>query len=186
MSLRASWILAGVVVAVSLAGGPAEAAGQAPPPPGGRAGAGSAPLVTPLELERWFDSYVLLQAQDTLKLTDAQFPRFLSRLRVLQETRRRHLQARRQILNTLGRLLKATPFDEAQARGQLTALRELDTKAADDLLKAYESIDEVLNTAQQAKFRVFEEMVERRKIDLLMRARQLANGPGQPGPSAVR
>ena len=47
---------------------------------------GGAGQMTPAELERWLDSYVLLQAQETLKLTDAQFPRFVQRLKALQET----------------------------------------------------------------------------------------------------
>jgi Spy/CpxP family protein refolding chaperone len=178
-------VLAGLIVAAALAPGVADAR-QAPQPPVGRGAGGNAPVVTPFELERWFDSYVLLQAQDTLRLTDAQFPRFLPRLKALQETRRRNLQARRQTLNALGRLLKATPLDEAQAREQMKALRDLDAKAADDLRKAYEALDEVLDTVQQARFRIFEEIVERRKIDLLMKARQQASAPGRSAPAAVR
>jgi Spy/CpxP family protein refolding chaperone len=154
--------------------------------PGGGAERGNAPVVTPLELERWFDSYVLLQAQETLKLTDAQFPRFLPRLKALQDIRRRNLQARRQILNTLARLVKATPVDDAQAREQLKTLHDLDVKAGEELRKAYEALDEVLDPVQQARFRVFEEVVERRKIDLLMRARQRASEAVRPGPSPLR
>jgi hypothetical protein len=48
--------------------------------------------------------------------------------------------------------------------------------------RAYESLDEVLDVRQQARFRIFEEMIERRKMDLLMRARQAAaarRGRGQ-------
>src|ERR1035437_4090729 len=155
MKLTRSFVLPCALVVGLLAAAHLEA-GQDRGRQGGRGAAGNAPVVTPFELERWFDSYVLLQAQDTLRLTDAQFPRFLPRLKTLQETRRRNLQARRQILNALGRLLKATPLDEAQAREQLKALRDLDAKAADDLRKAYDALDEVLDTVQQARFRLFE------------------------------
>jgi hypothetical protein len=48
--------------------------------------------------------------------------------------------------------------------------------------KAYGAIDEVLNVAQQARFRVFEEQIERRKIELLMRARQQNRQQKQPPP----
>jgi Spy/CpxP family protein refolding chaperone len=185
MNVMRSLLIAGLVVLAPLSVCMAEPRQDAPRP-GGRAASGNSPVVTPFELERWFDSYVLLQAQDTLRLTDGQFPRFLPRLRALQETRRRNLQARRQILNTLGRLLKSTPFDETQSRDQLKALRDLDAKAAEDLRKVYEALDEVLDAGQQARFRVFEELVERRKIDLLMRARQRAGDAGKPGPSGVR
>jgi hypothetical protein len=40
----------------------------------------------------------------------------------------------------------------------------------------------VLDVYQQARFRVFEEQIERRKIELLMRARQ-QNRPNQQGPN---
>ncbi len=38
------------------------------------------------------------------------------------------------------------------------------------------AVDDVLTVRQQAQFRVFEEQMERRKLELLMRARQ-ANRP---------
>jgi hypothetical protein len=99
---------------------------QAPPGRGGRGAAGAGQALTPVELERWLDSYVLIQAQDALKITEAQFPRFLQRLNALQATRRRNAAARRQILATIGRQVRATPVDEAGTREQLKALRELD------------------------------------------------------------
>jgi Spy/CpxP family protein refolding chaperone len=148
---------------------------QGPPPGGAGRGAGaSAPIFTPVELERWFDSYVLLQAQDTLKLTDAQFARVLPALKALQGARRRHLQSRRQILNSVGGLLKANPVDEAALRERLKGLRDLDAKSRDEIQRAYDALDEALDATQQARFRLFEEQVERRKIDLLMKARQRA------------
>lgn len=178
--------LVGAVVFASCLTAAVAGAGQEPQRQGGRGEGAPAPVLTPLELERWFDSYVLLQAQETLKITDAQFPRFLPRLRALQDTRRRNLQARRGIINSLGRLLKATPFDEGQAREQLKALRDLDVRSADEMRKAYDALDEVLEPMQQARFRMFEEAVERRKIDLLMRARQRASDPPRPTPSTVK
>ncbi len=193
MNLKPYALIGCIAIVASLSAGPAGAQ-QAEPQRGGQAGArgglragpGGAPLVTPAELERWLDSYVLLQAQDTLKLTDAQFPRFVQRLKALQETRRRDLQAHRQMLNALGGLLKATPLDEAQVRDRLKALRDLDVRSADELQKAYDSLDEVLDASQQARFRLFEQAVERRKIDLLMRARQRASQDDRSGPSGIR
>jgi hypothetical protein len=44
------------------------------------------------------------------------------------------------------------------------------------LRKAYDSLDEVLDVRQQARFRIFEENLERRKMDLLLRARQRTAG----------
>jgi len=154
-----------------------DAGAQEPSPRGGggaRAGGANAPVLSPAELERWFDSYVLLQAQDTLKLSDDQFSRVLPQLKALQGARRRHMQARRQLLMSLGALLRATPVDEAAVRERLKGLKDLEAKARDDVQKASDALDEILDPTQQARFRLFEKQVERRKIDLLMKARQRA------------
>ena len=69
-------------------------------------------------------------------------------------------------------MVNAPQPDEAQIKEQLNALQELEARAASDLKKAYEAIDQVLDIRQQGKFRVFEEQMERRKLELVMRARQ--------------
>jgi len=53
-----------------------------------------------------------------------------------------------------------------------TLRRDQDDRSAAELRRAYDALDEVLDVRQQARFRTFEEMLERRKLDLLMRARQ--------------
>lgn len=130
----------------------------------------------PMEVERLFDSYVVLQAQDALKLSEAQFPRFLPRLRALQESRRRGLRERRQLVAELNRLLRAPRLDEGRTRTALDRVRELEARTSAQVRQAYEALDEVLDLGQQARFRVFEEQVERRKLDLLLRARRGAAG----------
>ena len=126
----------------------------------------------PMEVERLFDGYVAMQAQEAVQLSDAQYPQFLAKLRGLQQVRRRHLADRRQALAELGKVLRATPVDEGQVREGLRRLRELGARNAEEIRKAYDAIDEVLDVAQQARFRLFEESVERRKFDLVLRARQ--------------
>jgi hypothetical protein len=171
---------AGLALGSVLLAGTMAWAQQEPAPRGAGRGAGAnPPVLTPAELERWFDSYVLLQAQDTLQLSDAQFVRVLPPLKALQGARRRHLQARRQALGAMGGLLKANPLDEAALRVQLKALRDLEIRSADEVRRACDALDEVLDIRQQARFRMFEEQVERRKIDLLMKARQ--RGSQEPG-----
>jgi hypothetical protein len=116
-----------------------------------------------------------------LQLTDAQYGPFVTRLRKLQETRRRNQQARNQILQELRQLAGAqatAPFDEAAIKDRLRALREHDDRAAAELKRAYDGLDEVIDVPQQARFRIFEETIERRKLDLLMRARQGARRGG--------
>ena len=71
----------------------------------------------------------------------------------------------------------AAVMDEAQVREKLRALQELDSRAAAELRKAYDAIDQVLDVRQQARFRVFEQNMERRKLELMLRARR-GEAPG--------
>ena len=139
----------------------------------------AAGVLSPGEVVAMLDAYALVQAQDALQLNDTQYGPFVGRLKKLQETRRRNQQARNQIIQELRRLAgpQATaPFDEAAIRERLKALRELDDRSALELRRTYDALDEVLDVRQQARFRMFEEQIERRKLDLLMRARQGAAG----------
>jgi hypothetical protein len=131
-------------------------------------------MMTVAQVEQYFDQFVLFQAQARLALTDAQFLRFGAALRQLQDARRMQQRRRVQLLRQLGDLLAATEPDDAQISAK--------TKEVDDLLAdghrrvqdAYAAIDGVLSLRQRARFRVFEEAMERRKLDLLARARQQA------------
>ncbi len=162
-------LVAAGVVALAAAALPNVARGQE-----------SEPTVTPAELQRLFDSYALLQAQDFLKLGDEQFARFLQRFKALQEVRRQALQQRNRTLNDLRKMLmESAPED--QIKTGLRQLMDIDERAAADTRKAYEAIDQVLDVQQQAKFRIFEEQMERRKLELVTRARQnnRANNPNR-------
>lgn len=142
-----------------------------------RQGGGDAePTVSPAEIQRMFDSYALMQAQEQLKINDDQFPQFLTRFKTLQDIRRRTLAERARHVVELRRLLNAPQVDEGAIREHLKGLQELEERSQADIRKAYEAIDQVLDLRQQAKFRVFEELMERRKLELVTRARQ-ANRP---------
>jgi hypothetical protein len=121
-----------------------------------------------------FDAYVVMQAQEVLRVSDEQYPRFLTRLKVLQDVRRRGQVERARILLELRRLTRegdAQP-DEASVKAQLKALDEVDARATNEAKVALDALDQVLDVRQQARFRLFEEQMERRKVELLMRARQ--------------
>ncbi len=131
--------------------------------------------LSPGEVVAMLDAYAVVQAQDALRLTDSQYGQFVTRLRRLQDSRRKNQQGRNQILQELRKLAGAQatpPYDENAIRERLKALRDHDDRAAAELRRAYDALDEVLDVRQQARFRTFEEMLERRKLDLLMRARQ--------------
>ncbi len=157
--------IAAVGLVLALAGGAAFAQPAAQP--------GPAPSLAPGEIQKLLDGYAIVQAQEFLAMTDAQFEPFLPKLRALQELRRRNEQERLRLLQELRRM--TTPRAQAQdaeIRDRVRALRELQNKAVGDLQRAYDSIDQLLDVRQQARFRIFEQEIERRKLQLLMRARQ--------------
>lgn len=141
-------------------------------------GAVENPAVTPAEIQRMFDAYALVQAQDQLRLSDEQYSRFLVRFKSLQDVRRRSLQEHARLVAELRRLLMQGQPDESQLKDRMQELQDIDSRAVADVKKAYEGIDQLLDVERQASFRVFEEQMERRKLELITRARQ-ANRPRQ-------
>lgn len=162
-----------IVIALSVLA-PALVSAQRQPPAGGAPAEQAG--VSPAEIQRMFDAYALLQAQEQLTISDEQYGQFLARFKALQDVRRKALQERLRIVQDLRRLTNDVQPDEGQIKDRLKALQELDTRSAVDVRKAYDGIDQVLDVRQQAKFRVFEELMERRKLELVTRARQ-ANRP---------
>lgn len=128
--------------------------------------------VSPVEMQRLFDAYIVMQAQQELQLTDEQYPKFLAKVRALQDVRRRGLTERATILQELRRLSQDQNLDDAQVRGRLKALADLENRTAADIKQALDGVDQVLDLRQQARFRLFEEQMERRKVELLTRVRQ--------------
>jgi Spy/CpxP family protein refolding chaperone len=138
------------------------------------------PAVTPFELQRLFDSYALLQAQEQLKISDDQYAKFLPRFKALQDGRRQALQQRNRVLVDMRRLLNDAQPDEGLLRDRLKQLQDIEDRGDAEVRKAYEAIDQVLDLRQQAQFRVFEEQMERRKLELVTRARQANRPNGRP------
>jgi hypothetical protein len=159
------------VVALALSVG-FPAAAQSGRRGGGAAAAGAEAGVSPAEVQKMFDAYALMQAQDQLKIADEQFARFLTRYRALQDVRRKALQEHARLVIELRRLLNGPQPDEAQLKDRMAALQDLEGRSGADIRKAFDAVDQVLDVAQQAKFRVFEELMERRKLELVTRARQ--------------
>ena len=155
---------------------PSLTAAQAPERPAqqGRGNRGGA-VLTNAQLATMLDAYAIVQAQDQLQLNDAQYGQFVSRLKRLQDTRRKNTQARNRMIQELRRLTTSgTPADESLLRDRLKALREHDEQSAAALRREHDALDEVLDPRQQALFRIFEERLERQKLDLLVRARERA------------
>ena len=159
-------------VVIVLAGVPAAAAAQQPgPPPQQMPEPGN---MTPAEVQKLFDAYIVVESQRALELSDSQYPQFVAKLRTLQDARRRNQVERNQIMQRLQRLTapRAPAADNSALEGLLKNLEDLEARSVTDLRKAYDELDQVLDVRQRARYRVLEEQVERRKIELLMRARQ--------------
>jgi hypothetical protein len=157
-----------VTVSAPLVRAQSERGGVLPPaaqgiPPGG-------PAASPAEIQRLFDAYVVMQAQQQLRLSDEQFAKFVTHLRVLHEVRQRGRMQRSRLLQELRRLSQSG--DEDRLRTTLKALTDLEIRTATEANQALAELDAVLDVRQQARFRLLEEQVERRKMDLLTRARQ--------------
>jgi hypothetical protein len=133
------------------------------------------PTVTPAELQRLFDSYALVQAQQFLGINDEQYTRFLPRFMALQTARRQALQQRTRVLNEVRRLLNDSGSDD-QVKAALKQLQDIDDRGETETRKAQDAVDQALDLRQQAKFRIFEEQMERRKLELVTRARQANRG----------
>lgn len=167
-----------LALAAPAAAQPGRGAPGRPPqgrPPQQNRGAETPENMSPARLHQLFDAMLVMQAQKALGLSDDQYGEFVTRVKVLQDTRRRTQQQRLRVLNelqrlTMGRGSKKVP-SEGEITSRLNALRELDSESASDLRRAYEAVDEILTPLQQARFRVLEDQIERRKLELVGRAR---------------
>ena len=146
--------------------------GQVPP----AAGAPNAPAnpISLAELNRLFEAYAVVQAQDFLKLTDEQYPDFVARLKQLQDARRRHFVSHNRIIADLNRTLRLPEdqIDDKALKALYESLDREDDTAQGEIKKAFDNVITMLDVRQRARFRVFEENLERRKLDLLSRVQR--------------
>jgi hypothetical protein len=179
MMLRPLLVAAGITLTSAIAAGSAVAQPQQPQQPPSTAPAPPLPdpaSISAAQIQRWFEAFTVLQAQEALQLSEAQYGRFVTRLKALQESKRRRQQTRNKILADMRRLTNPETGnqDEAQLTELLRYLREDEDRGAAELKRAYDAVDETLDVRQRARFRVFEERMEQQKLELLMRARQNA------------
>lgn len=163
-------------VAISTSGvdarGRRQQPGQVPP----AAGAPNAPAnpISLAELNRLFEAYAVVQAQDFLKLTDEQYPDFVAHLKQLQDARRRHFVNHNRIIADLNRTLRLPEdqIDDKALKALYESLDREDDTAQGEIKKAFDNVITMLDVRQRARFRVFEENLERRKLDLLSRVQR--------------
>lgn len=182
-------------VVLSLSG----VAAQDPPPPPGQAGqqrkgAQDAVLrpngqpgrgLGPMEVQDQMDGYALVQSQTVLQLTTEQTAPFVTRYMTLQRLRRRHNAERLRMMRELRPMLQSAGPNRDQAIVEhLKALDDLTSTSMDEIRKAHMNLDAVLNPTQRARFRFFEEELERKKIELLGVINQGRGRGVAPGPDA--
>jgi hypothetical protein len=190
-AVRLAEVACACLFLLGASGAIAQTARQAPAQ-GRRGGTGGAAdasgQYSVAEVQQMFDALTLMQAEQTLQLSETQFPDFVLRLRALQQQRRRYQQERRQLVQQLVKLTApaAAVSDDARIKERLKALADLDQRANVDLRAAYEAVDQVLSVRQQARFRILEEQVERRKFDLLARARRGALNSAAPTQKPIK
>lgn len=143
-------------------------------PPGGRAAGARAgalpalsPNMTPQQLQSYIDAFAVVEAERQLQLSAEQYGAFVPRLRRIQDLRRRHAMERRRMLDELNGLLNSESPREEAITEKVRTIDEAAPRAAAELRKAYEEIDALLTPAQQARLRLMDERIERRKIELL-------------------
>ena len=128
--------------------------------------------MTPAEVQQLFDAFELVRAQEMLDLTDAQYPQFVAKLKGVQDVRREAQQQRMRMLRELQQLANQDGVDDAELQESLDSLKALEHATAEARTSAYDDLDSVLTVRQRARFRMFEQAMERRRLDLLMRARR--------------
>ena len=171
-----------VIVALAIAGAslaPDIARAQSPQaqtapartaPRGGQrpGGPGGATPADQLQVQRLLDAWALVQAREHLQLTDEQYPGFVARMTKLHDARRRVTMERRRLMGELRLLLNQSPAAKDDVlTAKVRALDEVTKRGADEAQQATLEIDGGLTPWQRGRYRMFEELVERRKIEML-------------------
>jgi hypothetical protein len=144
-----------------------------------RAGRANVEGLSAAQAEQLFDSYVFGEARVALQLSPSQIMPFGQRLRRLQMVRRQGQRQRQQLLADLNTVSRGTePVDDATLAAKLKALDDVTADFERQTREAYASLEETLTVRQRARFRIFEQRMERQKLDLIARARQAAQGAG--------
>ena len=188
LGLIAAWAVVGasLLQAPLLAQNPEQNTAARGGPRGGQRGAGPAGA-TPadqLQVQRLLDAWALVQAKEQLQLTDEQYPGFVARLTKLHDARRRIAMERRRLMGELRVLLNQSPAPKDDlVTAKVRAVDDLAKRGGEEVQQVTLEIDGVLTPWQRGRYRLFEEIIERRKIEMLrsISAGRGGNAQGKPG-----
>jgi hypothetical protein len=128
--------------------------------------------VSMAEIRKAFDAYAITQAQEQVKLTKDQLPKFMAQYKELNDSRRMATQEHNRLLVELRQHVADAKVSEVQLKDRLKALRDVEERSHADVRKAYDEIDKLLDVRQQVRFRVFEKDMDRRMAQVIARTRQ--------------
>jgi hypothetical protein len=190
-----SWIgvaaLAGTLAQPVLGQGGAGAARQDVPPAGRAAGRPAGPPLVDIQklrtVEDFLNGWEMNQADKFLQLKSDQFAPFVQHLRKLQTARSEYAPQRVRMIGQLRQLLSQPSTEDAVLEAQTKKIDDFDRQAAQDVQAALAAIDGVLTVRQRAQFRVFQEQLEKRKVEILLRVLKVAPPPaGSPKAPAIK
>jgi len=160
---------------------PAQGRGAGAPPPQRTPNVDQQKIQTVQDI---LDGMEINRADKFLQVDDKHYGEFILRLRALQRLRRQHASQRQHLLGDLRKLTNAQPpVEDALLEAPTKKLDEFDKQALLDIQNAYAQIDEVLTIRQRARFRVFEEMMEQQKLEILTRVLKSGAPAPEPAPS---
>ena len=189
MTMRSRYVkTTGLIVAAVAMAVVSVGAQTAPPPerPAGKGGARAGAPAGELNLQTvqsMVDAWALVEAQKQLDLSEEQHGTFVTRMMRLQNLRRRHMMERQRLLREMGGVAFSGGSqrpDDAALTEKLKTFDDLSQRSAQELRQATQELDAILTPYQRVRFRVFEERIERQKIDMLMRARAARGGGTAP------
>jgi hypothetical protein len=135
------------------------------------------------QVEQLFDQLVLREARATLQLGPDQFPAFRQRMQTLQMVRRRTARERQRLVNELNQLSRGGgPRDDDVLAAKLKGIDEQNEQAVRLVREAHDAVEALLSVEQRVRFRVLEQRLEQRRLELLAQARQQARRGGPPPP----
>ena len=131
------------------------------------------------EVQQIVDGWEIATAEKTLELNDQQYVPFIQQLRKLQSGRRQQFMQRQRMLMSLRQTINQQPAaDDATIDARLKQYDDLERRHQQELQALHASIDAVLTPRQRARFRVLQEQMERRKLEVLSKAMR-AGGSGR-------
>jgi len=149
------------------------------PGPAGQAPAN--PVQVSRDVQEMLDVLVLKQAQQQLDLTDEQYVNFFKKMTELQRVRTQHRNQRNRLINELNRLTQpGTQVDDETLTARTKAIDDLENDMIQKERDAQAAVDQSLTPRQRARFRVFEENMERQKLRMLAQAMGKSTPPPAP------